>query len=207
MFVRNHLSDYASQLIAKIRAEREQFSGYTQRLLLVRQKKADKLLSGFDDDVDNCDMFSDTSSMNSSRFTGSSRGSGRSHRSSKNRRKHERKLMSLKEGNPFEDIALVDALHSLTHKIYEQQQHMHEVLMALIGLELSDPLGFQLQSEYEQSLEQTNRSLDKIWIAEMMVADEVKIDQFTDLVKLQNEQHYAMISEYPIFHYILRLFL
>lgn len=105
--------------------------------------------------------------------------------------------MSLKEGNPFEDIALVDALHSLTHKIYDQQQHIHDVLKAIIDLELSNPLGYELQNEYETSLNAVNSALDKIWIPEMMVSDEVKIDQFTDLVKLQNEQHYAMISKFP----------
>lgn len=201
-FVRNHLRDYAVQLTQKITTERCQFTEHTQRLFVVRQKKAEKLLSGFDDDVDNCDMFSDTSSMNSSRFTGSSKGSGRSHRSSKNRRKHERKLMSLKEGNPFEDIALVDAIYNLMHKIYEQQQHIHDILKALIDMELINPFGYQLQYEYEITVHEINNLLDKIWIPEMMVADEMKIDQFTDLVKLQNEQHYAMISMFQ-FHFQL----
>lgn len=36
----------------------------------------------------------------------------RSSQSSKNRRKHERKLLSLKEGSPHEDVALMQALHN-----------------------------------------------------------------------------------------------
>lgn len=42
----------------------------------------------------------------------------RSYRSSKNKRKHERKLLSLKEGSPYEDLALVRALHELFSKLY-----------------------------------------------------------------------------------------
>lgn len=167
---------------------------FSQRLQKVRKDKTERLLNGIDDDVDNCDLFSDTSSMNSSRFTGTSKGSGKSHRSSKNRRKHERKLMSLKEGNPFEDIALVDAIYNLTHKSHRQQQHVHDVLQSLIDLEL-DAEGVQLQKTFDKLLSTVRDSLDKIWIPEMMVSDEVKVEEIMDYVKLQNEQHYAMISE------------
>lgn len=81
-------------------------------------------------------MFSDTSSVNTSRYSTSSRGTGKTFRSSKNRRKHERKLLSLKEGNPFEDIALIDALYVLIHKILEQQSNVRDICLALIELNL-----------------------------------------------------------------------
>lgn len=194
-FVRTHLTDYANQLIDKIRADCDQFVAYSQRLQKVRKHKTERLLNGIDnDDVDNCDMFSDTSSMNSSRFSGTSKGSGKSHRSSKNRRKHERKLMSLKEGNPFEDIALVDAIYHLTHKSYGQQQHVHGILQSLIDVGL-DAEGVQLQKNFDTLLSTVRDTLDKIWIPEMMVSGEVKVEEIMDYVKLQNEQHYAMISE------------
>lgn len=182
------------QLVDKIRADCDQFGAYTHRLQKVRKEKSERLLNGIDDDVDNCDMFSDTSSMNSSRFTGTSKGSGKSHRSSKNRRKHERKLMSLKEGNPFEDIALVDAIYLLTHKSYGQQQHIRDILQSLIDVEL-DGEGVKLQKTYGALLFTVRESLDKIWIPEMMVSGEVKVEEIMDYVKVQNEQHYAMISK------------
>lgn len=189
------MTGYATQLNDKIRADCDQFIVYSQRLQKVRKHKSERLLNGIDnDDVDNCDMFSDTSSMNSSRFTGTSKGSGKSHRSSKNRRKHERKLMSLKEGNPFEDIALVDAIYQLTHKSYGQQQHVHDILQSLIDLGL-DADGVELQKTFDTLLSTVRDALDKIWIPEMMVSGEVKVEEIMDYVKLQNEQHYAMISK------------
>lgn len=160
----------------------------------IRIEKANKLAGGVEDD-DDCDMFSDTSSMNSSRLTGSSRGSGKSTRSSKNRRKNERKLLSLKEGNPFEDIALVDALYNLTHRSFEQQSQVHELLKVLIDLEL-DVDGVQLQQTYADLLTTIRDSLNTIWIPEMMVSGEVKSDEIMEYVRAQDEQHYAMISEY-----------
>lgn len=210
-FVRTHLTDYANQLTDKVRADCDQFVAYSQRLQKVRKDKTDRLLNGIEDDVDNCDMFSDTSSMNSSRFTGTSKGSGKSHRSSKNRRKHERKLMSLKEGNPFEDIALVDAIYNATHKAYGQQTHIHDILQSLIDLGL-DVEGVKLQKSFDELLLTIRDSLDKIWIPEMMVSGEVKVEEIMDYVKVQNEQHYAMISEWDelfscrihinIFHFV-----
>lgn len=165
----------------------------------IRKEKADKLLNGGgDDDDDNCDMFSDTSSMNSSRLSGSSRGSGKSTRSSKNRRKNERKLLSLKEGNPFEDIALVDALYNITHKSYEQQAQVRQILKALIDVEL-DAEGVLLQNTYASLLATIRNALNIIWIPDLMVSGEVKADEIMDFVRAQDEQHYAMISEYTTF--------
>lgn len=153
------------------------------------------MANGIEDDVDDCDLFSDTSSMNSSRLTKSSRGSSRSTRSSKNRRKHERKLLSLKEGNPFEDIALIDALYNLVHKSYELQPQVRDILKVLIDLELDDE-GVLLQKTFANLLTTIKDALNVIWIPEMMVSGEVKVEEIMDFVRAQDEQHYAMISEW-----------
>lgn len=192
-FIRNHAAEYTDTLINKITADSNQFTAYTQRLVKIRKVKRDKQLNGIEDDVDDCDMFSDTSSINSSRFTGTSKGSGKSHRSSKNRRKHERKLLSLKEGNPFEDIALVDTLYTLVHKSFEQQQSIGGLLKTLIDLEL-DKKGVILQKEFANQLTVIRESLDSIWIPEMMVSGEIKVDEIMNYLRVQDEQHYAMIS-------------
>lgn len=197
-FVRLHLSDYANQLITKFSTDINQYTAYVQRLQKIRKDKTEKLLNGIEDDVDNCDMFSDTSSMNSSRFTGTSKGSGKSHRSSKNRRKHERKLLSLKVGNPFEDIALVDVIYNLVQKSFNQQQMIRGILLSLIDLEL-DETGVQLQRIYGKLLSVVKDSLDEVWIPEMMVSGEVKVEEIMDYVKVQNDQHYAMISMFEAF--------
>lgn len=192
-FVRNDLNEFASRTIDEIQADQAQFKAFVGRLQTIRKEKADKLLNG-DVDDDDCDMFSDTTSMNSSRFSGSSRGTGRTFRSSKSKRRHERKLLSLKEGNPFEDIALIDAIFNFTDKIYAQQQKIHNLLRSLVDLEL-DIVGIQLQKVFSELLDDIKRSLDIIWLPEMMVSGEIKVEEFMDYVRAQNEQHYAMISE------------
>lgn len=191
--IRNHLYEFAGRMIEQIYADHEQFRKHVARLQTIRKKKADKLLNG-DPDDDDCDMFSDTTSMNSSRFTGGSKSSARTFRSGKSRRKHERKLMSLKEGNPFEDIALIDALYNLIHKVYGQQLEIHDLLKSLIDLELDD-IGIQVQNVFNGLLEDMKRSLDLVWIPEMMVSGEINAEEFMDYLRVQNEQHYAMISK------------
>lgn len=196
--VSDHLTEYAQQMLAKVRADHSQFNGYVRRLETVRKHKAERLLNGDDgdDDLADFDMFSDTTSMNSSRMSGgSSRHSGRSRRSSKNRRKHERRLTSLKEGNPFEDIALIDALYTLCHKIHDQQPPMRDLLQSLIAVGL-DGVGVEVQAAFQQSLADIAKALDVVWIPELMVPGEPKFEEFSDYVKLQTELHYAMISEY-----------
>lgn len=195
-FISSHLTDFSKQTIEKVRADNVQFKAHVARLQAVRKQKAEKLLNGdVDDDIGDCDMFSDTTSMNSSRFSGSSRHSGVSRRSGKNRRKHERKLMSLKEGNPFEDIALIDALYTLSTKIYEQQQQIHDLLQSLIDLDL-DSIGVELQKVYNQSLNDISVPLNEIWLPELMVSGEIKFDDIINYFEMQKEQHYAMISEF-----------
>lgn len=192
-FVRNHLTEFASRTIQQIHADHAQFKVHVGRLQTIRKEKADKLLNG-DVDDDDCDMFSDTTSMNSSRFTGGSRGTGRTFRSSKSKRRHERKLMSLKEGSPFEDIALIDAIYNFVGTIYAQQQRIHELLRSLVDLEL-DFVGMQLQKVFSELLDDIKRSLDIVWLPEMMVSSEIKVEEYMDYVRAQNEQHYAMISK------------
>lgn len=195
--VREHLAAFGVQTVELIKADHTKFEGYVTRLQTVRKQKTEKLLNGpADDDVGDCDMFSDTTSMNSSRFTGRlTKSSGRSsHRSGKNRRKHERKLLSLKEGNQFEDIALIDALYNLTQKIFDQQQQINDLLRSIIDVEL-DTVGVEIQKTYENLLEYVKDSLNTIWLLEMMVPDEIKFDEVMEYAKIQNEQHYALISE------------
>lgn len=82
---------------------------YTQRLVIVRQD----LLHKRDHpptETDHGDLFSETGS---SIFTRTSGSSSKTFRSSRNRRKHEKKKLKLKEGSPFEDMAIIHELHLL----------------------------------------------------------------------------------------------
>lgn len=142
--VKPNLAEYSEILLKTLTEDTNQYKHHAKRLETVRKEKANKIEFPDEQDVDDCDMFSDTSSVNTSRYSTSSRGTGKTFRSSKNRRKHERKLLSLKEGNPFEDIALIDALYVLIHKILEQQNNVRDICLAMIELNLIEG-GVQLQ--------------------------------------------------------------
>lgn len=191
--IRNHLNDYAGEQVQKIQIDHEQFQTHCNRLQTIRKQKLEKQLNG-DDNDDDCDMFSDTTSMNSSRFTGGSRGTSRTFRSSKSKRRHERKLLSLKEGSPFEDIALIDAIYILIQQIYAQQPHIGELLKCLVDMEL-DTCAREIQKKFGDLLDDILRKIDQVWLPEMIVSGEIKVEEYMDYLHAQNQQHYAMISK------------
>jgi elongator complex protein 1 len=96
---------------AKLEQVGNECNKYTQRLSIVRQD----LLYKRDHppaETDHGDLYSETGSSIFTHTTGTS-ASGRTFRSSKNRRKQERKKLRLKEGSPFEDMAIINELHVL----------------------------------------------------------------------------------------------
>lgn len=118
-------------------------------------------------------------------------------RSSKNRRKHERKLLSLKPGNPFEDIALIDALHNHVTKLaaQQQQQQVHDTCKALLQLHTEDEQAASLQRLYASILEEMQTALDDIWIPELMGGTAQHLTgPNVDYLALRKEQRYALIS-------------
>ncbi|XP_017062099.1 putative elongator complex protein 1 [Drosophila ficusphila] len=194
---------YGAQLQNSLNADLQLFLDYKQRLLDIRQRNA-KFGEGdgnADVDLDEADLLSDTTSLHSSRYSGTSRGTGKTFRSSKNRRKHERKLLSLKPGNPFEDIALIDALHNHVTKIAQQQQPVRDTCKALLLLDSAadgDPLAAALQRELKTLLNVVEESLDEIWTPELVGNGTSLAQHLTgpnvDYLALQKEQRYALIS-------------
>jgi elongator complex protein 1 len=87
-------------------------SGYTSRLAVVRQNLVHKLENPVAE-TDHGDLFSETGSSIFTMSGTSGSGSGKTFRSSKNRRKFERKKLQLKEGSAFEDLALIHQLYQL----------------------------------------------------------------------------------------------
>uniref|UniRef100_A0A182N6H1 Elongator complex protein 1 n=1 Tax=Anopheles dirus TaxID=7168 RepID=A0A182N6H1_9DIPT len=221
--VRTSLGTYLGTLDETIAAEQEQFLRQKNRLATIREERSRKAstAAGDDDgemDCGDCDLYSDSSTIASSRHTGSSGRSGKSHRSSKNRRKHERKLLNLKEGNPFEDIALIDALHALVVRAcgVERQRHVRAICQVALELRYDDE-AYQLQRQYAGLFQLIRYSLDAIWVPEMIVpgvtpgsgaaagegalGDALPLEQApapiltpTDLVRAQDSQRYALIK-------------
>lgn len=134
---------HINEMIRTIDEDKSSFLQQKIRLLSVRQEKIRKLQNPQEDDDD--DMFSDTTSINSQ----SSRNTAKTFKSSKNKRKHERKLLNLKEGNKFEDVALLDALWRLVHKIIsiENQSIVRELIITGVELKMDEHAG-RLQVEF-----------------------------------------------------------
>ncbi|XP_040154975.1 putative elongator complex protein 1 [Anopheles arabiensis] len=218
--VRSSVGEYLTTLIETLCSEKEQFLRQKDRLSTVREDRIRKQsaaaaagdLDDGDGDCGDCDLFSDSSTIASSRHTGTSGRSGKSHRSSKNRRKHERKLLNLKEGNPFEDIALIDALHSLVVRVcgVERQRHVRSICQVAMELCYDDE-AHKLQEEYGALFQLIRYSLDAIWVPEMIVpgmpptigsgGDAAAIGDVpatiltpADLVKAQDSQRYSLIK-------------
>ncbi|TRY90045.1 hypothetical protein DNTS_031568 [Danionella cerebrum] len=102
-----------------LESQKALFVRHKNRLSVVREIKAKASLELFGEDAPDCvdaELFSEASSVLTGSHLGSkySRSNSRiSSRSSKNRRKAEGKKHSLKEGSPFEDIALMNALSQI----------------------------------------------------------------------------------------------
>ena len=105
----NELSEAIEAMHSKLNALEEECCKYASRLSVVRQDLLHKLENPpLVADTDHADLFSETGSSVFSHTT-----SGKTSASSKNRRKHERKKLRLKEGSPFEDLAIIHQLHLL----------------------------------------------------------------------------------------------
>lgn len=74
------LLDYQTELLNALTVEEETFVKHKTRLLeirVLRSKQAQNLIADNDQvDIDECDLLSDTTSLRSSRYTASSRGTG-----------------------------------------------------------------------------------------------------------------------------------
>nr|CAD7455918.1 unnamed protein product [Timema tahoe] len=162
------LSDHLELLTSQLATAQEQFGMYKARLAVVRSTQQ----LHFEDKEGNTipadsDLFSDTSSVMTSTIASSrSRLSDRSHRSSKNRRKHERKLLSLKEGSPHEDLALIRALHDLVTRTDHLRDEVRCLCTELLRFH-RDKEAASLQRDLVNVLKNMQGSLAEIWTSEL----------------------------------------
>lgn len=125
-----------------------------------------------DYEMPNCpelDLFSETSSV----VTASDMNSKYSHsnsrisvRSSKNRRKAERKRYSLKEGSPFEDIALLEVLGENVRAVENVKGDIHILLKQLVLFGYNEQAG-ALQQALEEILQLMENSIPEIWTPDL----------------------------------------
>uniref|UniRef100_A0A8B9TK49 Elongator complex protein 1 n=1 Tax=Anas platyrhynchos TaxID=8839 RepID=A0A8B9TK49_ANAPL len=148
-------------------SQKTAFLRHKSRLQVVRELKEKASESLHDYEMPNCpelDLFSETSSvvtasdMNSKYSHSNSRISARS---SKNRRKAERKRYSLKEGSPFEDVALLEVLGESVRAV-ENVKDVHILLKQLVLFGF-DEQAVGLQQVLEEVLQLMETSIPEIW--------------------------------------------
>ncbi|NWR21891.1 ELP1 protein, partial [Emberiza fucata] len=160
-----------SQLIF-LDSQKTAFLRHKSRLQVVRELKEKACEHLQDYDVPNCpelELFSETSSvvtasdMNSKYTHSNSRISARS---SKNRRKAERKRYSLKEGSPFEDIALLEVLGESVRAVETVKGEIYILLKQLVLFGYDEQAG-ALQQVLEEVLQLMETSVPEIWTPDL----------------------------------------
>ncbi|GAB1288525.1 Elongator complex protein 1 [Apodemus speciosus] len=144
------------------------FIRHKNRLQVVRELKSKAPQVHVDNEVPHgpeSDLFSETSSI----LFGSETSSKYSHsnsrisaRSSKNRRKAERKKHSLKEGSPLEGLALLEALGEVVQSIEKLKDEVRAILKVLFLFEFEEQAK-ELQRACESALQLTERAAPEIW--------------------------------------------
>ncbi|KAM7165656.1 elongator complex protein 1 isoform 4-T4 [Macrochelys suwanniensis] len=153
-------------------SQKTTFTRHRQRLLVVRELKEQARQGLLDDETPNCleaDLLSETSSIvTASDMSGkySHSNSRISARSSKNRRKAERKRHSLKEGSPLEDLALLEALGENIRTTENMKGEVHSLLKGLVLFGYDEPAR-ELQQALEAALQLIERSLLEIWTTDL----------------------------------------
>ncbi|OXU28995.1 hypothetical protein TSAR_015024 [Trichomalopsis sarcophagae] len=174
--VKPGILDHAEFMLSQIRQHKQDFEKYKNRLGVVRAQAAARELAmrnlfDVDDEPtgnergDFSDLISDTTSIagsTMSRSSQASRSTGRSYRSSKNRRKHERKLQSIKEGSVYEDLALIRTLHQLVSQAYKQRDEVRSIAEMLLFIN-SDQLAAELYKVMSEFLEDIYQGKREIW--------------------------------------------
>ncbi|KAF6208650.1 hypothetical protein GE061_017108, partial [Apolygus lucorum] len=149
--IKPRLTDYANCLLSDMTAKHETLLKYVDRIKIVRVEKANKpKFQEFGDDM------SETSSV--------STRSGTSHtsKSSKMTRKANRKLWSLKEGNPREEEALLSAMRELFLNAEKSIVEVKRVSGSLLYVEM-DELAHRLQQKTKQWISCLQKSSPTIW--------------------------------------------
>ncbi|TKS72786.1 Elongator complex protein 1 [Collichthys lucidus] len=158
------LLEAVSNQTSFLEAQTATFTRHKTRLAVVREQKEKARLDMLDEDGPDCpdaELYSEASSvMTGSKYSHSN--SRISSRSSKNRRKAERKKLSLKEGSPLEDKALMYALGEIITAVDKMREEVHGLLKALVLFQF-DKQAEKLQLAYEEALHMVEVAVPEVW--------------------------------------------
>ncbi|KAK2583885.1 hypothetical protein KPH14_001159 [Odynerus spinipes] len=168
------IQEHAEHFMTQLVKNKEDFEKYKTRLIALRVEMMHKQTQTNDDTLNDDvlisnkginDFLSDTSSITGSITSQGSRTSTiskRSYRSSKNRRKQERKLLSMREGSMFEDLGLMRALHEIITKTYRQKDELDLLTQVLLYFN-DDESAEKLQDSMKNFNEIIEKNKPKIW--------------------------------------------
>uniref|UniRef100_A0A3B4TU78 Elongator complex protein 1 n=1 Tax=Seriola dumerili TaxID=41447 RepID=A0A3B4TU78_SERDU len=158
------------------------FTRHRTRLAVVREQKEKARQDMLDEDGPDCpdaELYSEASSvMTGSKYSHSN--SRISSRSSKNRRKAERKKLSLKEGSPMEDRALMYALGEIITTVDKMREEVHSLLKALVLFQF-DKQAEKLQLAYEEALQMMETAVPEVWL-ESLQNNQAPVTLITDVI-------------------------
>ncbi|XP_033204247.2 elongator complex protein 1 [Bombus vancouverensis nearcticus] len=172
--IKPNVYEYADHALSQIKKNRQDFERYKLRLATVRHNISQRNIKSYNeilcDNESICnkgisDILSDTSSVVSSTLSQRSRLStisGKSYRSSKNRRKQERKFLSLKEGSVFEDLALIQTLYQIISNTYKERDDLHILIQMLLYFD-DDEYAEKIQNSMEELLLIIEKNKSEIW--------------------------------------------
>ncbi|XP_012140908.1 elongator complex protein 1 [Megachile rotundata] len=173
-YIKSSVYEYANHLVYQTQKNKQDFEQYRSRLIVVRDNISQRNVKSYTEISENesmysnkgiSDILSDTSSIVGSTVSQKSKLStlsGRSYRSSKNRRKQERKFLSLKEGSIFEDLALIQALYQIISNTYKERDELHILIQMLVYFG-DDEYAENIQNSMEQFLLFIDKSKSEIW--------------------------------------------
>lgn len=119
----------------------------------------------------------------------------------------ERKVLSLKEGNPYEELGLIDAIHTTINAILEKRSKAEEIIRFLVEID-QDKLGTPIQFLYQNIMKTIKESLDGIFTNEMQIPENIDYNNYQ---VIQKSKYYQLLSEYIleifcIIYYIIIFF-
>ncbi|CAB4001430.1 Elongator complex 1 [Paramuricea clavata] len=163
------LCEACEQTLASFESKKEDFEQYRTRLGVVREEKEKRKLQLIDNELEedlNADLFSDISSITGQSTMTSSSVSSRTSRTTgksyKNRKKSQRKKVSLKEGSQYEDLALMEALAEIISFVDKMQEEVSTLLRMLMLFAYQQEASM-LQSTYGEILDMVRGSMNDIW--------------------------------------------
>ncbi|KAI1724817.1 IKI3 family domain-containing protein [Ditylenchus destructor] len=138
---------------------------YSSRLEILRQTKYNQIHEWITQETDDFQDIgqSETLSEASTSVSNLSRLSKISTASSRKKKQIDRKKKQIKEGSHYEDAAILTALKDIYKQVDQQQDELHELLSALLVMDLID-LGRKVQRKIQTLLDLCSKELQpKIW--------------------------------------------